>query len=138
MSDLTGRCYCGKISISADGLQTVALCHCADCRRWTSSALPVFAAFADADVRLSPVPEERSFAKGVDRRACPECGTALTARFDYLPGQTYVPVGVFDQADALIPQVQCHAGSRLDWIPTLDHIPSEHGSARDTLQGKRP
>lgn len=98
--------------------------------------MPVFAAFADADVTLFPDVAEHSFAQGVHRRVCPECGSALTARFAYLPGQTYVPVGVFDDADILMPEVQCHAGSRLGWLPELDHIPSEAGSARDTLQTK--
>lgn len=99
--------------------------------------MPVFAAFADTDVTLAPAVAERSFKPGVSRRVCPECGSALTARFDYLPDQTYVPIGVFEDANSLVPQVQCHTGSRVAWMPTLDHIPGERGSSRDTLRHKR-
>ena len=37
----TGRCYCGGITLSAqESPQTVAYCHCTDCRRITRA--PVF------------------------------------------------------------------------------------------------
>ena len=57
----------------------------------------------------------------------------MAATFDYLPGQTYVPLGVIDQAAELVPQIHCHADQALPWLSLHDALPRESGSARDAL-----
>lgn len=130
---VTGRCYCGAISVTAVNPQTVTYCHCQDCRRWTGAPLPAFAAFARANVSLEPAPEAKCFAKGVNRWCCPHCGSPLAAEFDYLPDQTYVPLGILDQADALQPERHAHADRQLPWLNLDDSLPRSGGSARDVL-----
>ena len=52
----TGRCYCGGITLSAqESPQTIAYCHCTDCRRITGAPVAAFAAFAENAVRASYV-----------------------------------------------------------------------------------
>lgn len=134
---ITGRCYCGKVRIAAHVMpQTVAYCHCSDCKRVTSSPLPAFAAFADGEVTLTPeIAAAPPVNPGVTRQFCPDCGSQLTARFDYLPGQVYVPLGVLDQTEALVPRVHCHAGSALSWLHVDDGLPRADDSGRALLQG---
>lgn len=97
---ITGRCYCGASGVCATAApQTVAYCHCVDCRRWT----------------------------------CATCGSPLAARFDYLPGQIYVPIGILDQAAELAPQLHCHAAQTLPWLCLNDDLPRSAGSARAVL-----
>ncbi len=112
----------------------VVYCHCSDCRRWTGGPVAAFAAFADADLVTSPAlgPAFTAFA-GVDRWTCDACGSPLAARFDYLPGQTYVPIGVIDQAADLAPQLHCHAASGLPWLCIDDTLPRSAESGRDSL-----
>ena len=135
---LTGRCYCGASSLSADAAPlTVALCHCTDCRRWTGAPVAAFAALAENLVRLAPDPGPGlSVAEGVRRWTCPRCGSPLMATFDYLPGQVYVPLGILDQAAALVPAVHGHADAALPWLHIADDLPREGGSARATLTGE--
>ena len=126
-------CYCGATSavVTADVL-TVAACHCGDCRRWTGAALPAFAAFPTDAV---PADFGRPYVatSGAVRRNCPHCGSPMAAEFPYLPGQTYVPVGVIAEAADLIPEVECHVEKRLGWLHLDRSVPSQRGSARAFL-----
>ena len=62
-------------------------------------AVAAFAAFDEDFVTFSP-DEGRVAAvnPGVSRTFCGNCGSPLTGRYDYLPGQVYIAVGVIDQA----------------------------------------
>ena len=109
---------------------TVAWCHCADCRRWTGAPAPAFAAFEA--VRVTGAPEV-THPSGVVRQNCPACGSPLAARFPYLPGQTYVPVGVLDRAEELTPGLHCHGASQLPWVRLDDDLPRHDASGRQML-----
>ena len=93
-----------------------------------------FAAFKEADVTATPaLGAPFSSVSGVERWRCAACGSPLAARFDYLPGQLYVPVGLLDDAGAFPPEIHCHAGSRLAWLHLDDDLPQTAGSGRETL-----
>lgn len=131
---MTGRCYCGATTLMADGLPlSVAYCHCSDCRRWTGAPVAAFAALPADALVIDPDPGPLSAVPGVERWVCPMCGSPLAARFDYLPGHVYVPLGVLDQAADLPPKVHAHAGDRLPWLHIADDLPRPSGSARDML-----
>lgn len=131
----TGQCYCGAVSLRfASRPETVAICHCLDCRRLTGAALPAFAAFSSENVTITP-DQGAGFEKtpGVRRWFCKDCGSPLAATFDYLPGQIYVPVGVLDFAPDLMPAIHCHAEKMLPWLHDLDGLPRHEQSARSSL-----
>jgi hypothetical protein len=132
---VTGRCYCGATTLVASDLpKFVTYCHCSDCKRWTGAPLPAFAGFADGDVEFKPSRGPTvSFAPGVDRWFCRACGSPLAARFDYLPGQIYVPLGLLDQINTLPPQAHAHHGARAPWLHVSDDAATDAGSARDRL-----
>ncbi|WP_299375415.1 GFA family protein [uncultured Tateyamaria sp.] len=110
----------------------MAYCHCGDCRRWTGAPVAAFAAFDTTGLDIPGV--DRSHAPGVRRWHCAACGSPLAAQFDYLPDQTYVPVGIFDQADLLQPALHSHADSALPWLHIADALPRAEASARDVLK----
>ena len=126
---VTGRCYCGAHTMTATGFQTAAYCHCTDCRRITGAPVAAFAAYERVDI--SPDIAPRSFTSGVLRWACPACGSALAATYDYLPDQTYVPLGVLNTPPA--PQMHCHAGNALPWLHMNDGLPRHDASGREAL-----
>ncbi|MHA1189896.1 MAG: GFA family protein [Alphaproteobacteria bacterium] len=64
---------------------------------------------------------------------CASCGSPLASRFDYLPGQVYVPVGLLDQADELRPQVHSYGSQRLSWLHIDDSIERFPQSSRSRL-----
>ena len=134
MGEITGRCYCGAVTIRGAAPQTVAYCHCSDCRRVTGAPVAAFAAFAEGDLEIAP-DEGRvvEVSPGVRRTFCGACGSPLTGRYDYLPGQVYVALGLLDQAGELAPGVHAHAESRLAWLHIEDDLPRAAGSARRVL-----
>ena len=58
----------------------------------------------------------------------------MAARFDYLPGQVYVPLGVIDQILALPPQLHCHAHARVAWLDDAHALPTHDQSGRASLR----
>lgn len=128
---LTGQCYCGHVRLTSSEPLIVTYCHCADCKRWTGAPLPAFAAVRQ--VTLSPDIAEVRFPSGAARRNCPKCGSPLAARFSYLDGQTYLPLGIVDQAEDLPPSLHCHADQAFAWLHLSDDLPREGGSGRETL-----
>ncbi|QBY02591.1 GFA family protein [Rhodophyticola sp. CCM32] len=137
---MTGRCYCGAVKITAQHLpQTISYCHCIDCRRITGTPVAAFAAFSEDDLCLTPDQGPAvSHTPGVERWFCRDCGSPLAARFDYLPGQVYVPIGLLDQAAEFEPQLHSHADACLPWLHIDDTAPRHHGSSRNSLQAAKP
>jgi len=94
----------------------------------------VFAAFDESCVTFVPqIGKEVTANPGVTRRFCGECGSPLSGSYDYLPGQIYVAVGLFDRADELIPDVHAHEGQRISWLHINDDLPRFEASARTAL-----
>jgi hypothetical protein len=133
---ITARCYCGHVQMRSElAPVTVAFCHCIDCKRWTGSPAPAFAAFDVGAVKATPdlgAPVVTN--AGVERWNCPKCGSPLGATFDYLPDQFYVPLGLIDQADALPAAIHCHSAQQLPWLHIHDNADRAARSARDTLK----
>jgi hypothetical protein len=115
---------------------TSAYCHCVDCRRVTGAPVTAFAAVAEGTVTLTGPVKKITAVPGVMREFCGDCGSPLTARFDYLPGHVYLPVGVMDDAEALAPRLHSHESSRLSWLHLTDDLPREKGSSRKVLVGR--
>ncbi len=132
---VTGRCYCGATTISATHMpRTIAYCHCTDCRRVTGAPVAAFAAFDEATVTFSPDEGRKVVANaGVMRTFCASCGSPLTGRYDYLPGQVYVALGVLDQAGDLAPQLHAHESQRLVWLHIDDELERFATTSRSRL-----
>lgn len=114
---------------------TVAYCHCQDCRRATGAPVAAFAAFAEGDVTFEPDEGRKAaVASGATRTFCAGCGSPLTGRFGYLPGQVYVPIGLLDQAGDLAPQVHGHEAQRLPWLHIEDDLERFSASSRSRLR----
>ena len=131
----TGRCYCGAITFRAAAEpETIAYCHCEDCKRSNGGPVSAFAAFKEEDVVFSPSEGKAiSVNQGVRRTFCPDCGSSLTGRYDYLPGQVYVPLGIIDQADELKPELHTHVAECFSWLKIDDDLPRNDASGRVNL-----
>lgn len=136
---ITGRCYCGATKIRATRQpKAVAYCHCADCRRATGAPVAAFAAFDEAAVTFTPNEGQKvSPNPGVVRTFCAQCGSPLTGRFEYLPGQVYIALGLLDQANDLAPQLHAHEGQRLKWLNIHDDLTRIAASSRSQLRNSQ-
>ncbi|NSX54452.1 GFA family protein [Sulfitobacter sp. 1151] len=132
---MTGRCYCGASSLTANvPPHAISYCHCSDCRRVSGAPVAAFTAFALDDISFAPalgVPTHHTAT--TKRWFCVNCGSPLAACFDYLPGQIYVPLGLLDQAPDLPPQLHSHWGEKLSWLNIHDDMPKADASARTAL-----
>lgn len=95
--------------------------------------MTAFAGFAEGDIRLLPDEGQRARGGTAQRTFCPDCGTPLTGRYSYLPGQVFVGVGLFDDPGALPPTGHAHAGHCLSWLRIDDDLPRAQGSDRERL-----
>lgn len=132
---LSGRCYCGAITFrTTQEPQTVAYCHCDDCRRATGGPVAAFAALDETAVTFSPNEGRKITANpGVTRTFCADCGSSLTGRYDYLPGQVYISLGIVDQADDFAPKIHSHESERLTWLHIDDDLERVAATARSKI-----
>lgn len=109
-------------------------CHCDSCRRASGAPLAAYAAFHEAEVAVhGPDLPVAAPDPGVARSFCPGCGGQLLARYEYLPGQVYVALGLIDQAADLPPTMHAHAGNQLPWLHLADNSTRHEGPSRDAL-----
>ncbi|MEM8750050.1 MAG: GFA family protein [Pseudomonadota bacterium] len=133
---VTGHCYCGAISFESHKQpQTVAYCHCEDCKRASGAPVAAIAAFAADAIAFSPnAGTGFSPSEGVTRHFCGKCGSPLMSRFDYLPDQAYVPLGILDDASRLAPKVHAYESQRYPWLHIEDSAERFPQSSRAALR----
>jgi hypothetical protein len=132
-TSLAGGCQCGAIRYTVSGEPAyAALCHCSDCRKSAGAPMVAWAAFPQAQFRLTQG-EPRSFiSSGAAMRSfCPECGTGLFYRNpEMLPGLVDVQAATLDDPEALPPQIHVQVAERLGWmagtgaLPVFERYPS--------------
>lgn len=126
-----GGCMCGAVRIRAVGEPTgVVYCHCRDCRASNGAPVSLFAGYrAGQVVWLRGGPKGYRSSANVVRSFCPECGTPLSYEDGGLPGQVYVPVGVFDAPEAFEPEVHDWVSRRIRWFNVRDDLPRHQESS---------
>lgn len=98
----TGRCLCGGVRFNIqDAPDTVSVCHCETCRRWSGGPLMA----VDTDDALAfeadgPLVWYRS-SDWAERGFCRTCGTSLFYRLVEQPGHVAISAGTLDDPGAL-------------------------------------
>lgn len=101
-----GGCQCGAVGIRAHGRPAdTVYCHCRDCRRSSGAPVSLFAGYRTEQVRTERgTPKVYASSPGVTRSFCEDCGTPLSYEDERLPGEVYVPVGVFEDPEPFEPE----------------------------------
>ena len=128
MSEKTGRCQCGAVTLAADGDPKMALhCHCLDCQKASGAGHMTFAAFpADAvtiDGRTSTFQSPTDSGGTATRHFCPTCGSRLFATTTSFPGMVAITLAAFDEPGALAPTAAVYTKRRHDWDGIAGEIP---------------
>ncbi len=98
---LEGRCLCGSVAITVDGMHypQPGACHCRMCQRWSGGLFLCFHADENAVTVVGPVTRFAS-TEFAERAFCSTCGSHLWMR-DMKPGSGYdLMPGLFDEARA--------------------------------------
>ncbi len=136
-SDATrsGGCRCGAVRFRAEGEPLwVAHCHCADCRRATSSAMATYAGYPRERFTFTQgEPGRYDSSPRVSRRFCGTCGTPLTYEGARWAGEIHVFVCAFDVPGVFQPTAHVYTERQLPWLHVDDGLPR---FARTSAEGK--
>ena len=126
-----GGCRCGAVKVRATGSPTVVLyCHCRDCRRSSGAPVSLFAGYRAEQVELpGGRPKGYESSPGVYRSFCGTCGTPISFEDERLPGETFLPVGIFDDPEAFEPEEHEWWSRRLRWFDVQDGLPRHEESS---------
>lgn len=122
----SGQCLCGAIRYQLSGEpKSVALCHCADCRRSAGAPMVAWAMFPEAALTLTQGTPKTINSSGTAMRSfCADCGSGLFYRNEKnLPGIVDVQSGTLDDPNALPPAVQVQTAERLGWMKQFQDLP---------------
>lgn len=122
----TGRCRCGAVRYELSGEpKSVALCHCADCRRSAGAPMVSWAMFPEAALTITNGrPKTVNLSGNAIRSFCAECGTGLFYRnASVLPGIVDIQSSTLDNPDALPLTKQIQTAERLGWITHMLELP---------------
>lgn len=121
----TGKCHCGAIRYTAEGEpEHHALCHCADCRRWSGAPMAGWIAFSDDRVTVTGTPAVYRSSEHGMREFCGACGTGLFYRnAAALPGIIDIQSGTLDDYAANPPGAHIMVKDRVAWMDDVDTLP---------------
>jgi hypothetical protein len=108
-----------RYSVEAEPILTV-VCHCTDCQKQAGAAFSI-----EFGVPLSAVTVQgttKTFhgkgdsGKAVERRFCPECGSALISWGAAMPDALWVKAGTLDDTKWLSPTMEIYCDSAQPWV----------------------
>jgi hypothetical protein len=108
----------------------VVYCHCRDCRRSSGAPVSLFAGYRTEQVELpGGRPKGYESSPGVHRSFCGTCGTPISFEDERLPGEIYLPVGIFDDPEAFEPEEHEWWSLRPRWFDVRDGLPRHEESS---------
>jgi hypothetical protein len=122
-----GGCHCGTVRLVARfPSRFVAHCHCASCRRAHGAAFVTWAGFPSAQVSVTAGADALAVhesSPGTRRSFCRRCGTKVLFQSDKWPGETHVPLALFDDPVDRAPQGHAFWDEHAAWLPPLASPP---------------
>jgi hypothetical protein len=126
-----GGCRCGAVAVRASENPTVVVyCHCQDCRKSSGAPVSLFVGYRTGQVEwLQGEPRVYESSPGVYRSFCGRCGAPVSFEDERLPGETYLPVGIFDDPETFEPEKHDWVSRRLRWFDVPDGLPRHEESS---------
>jgi hypothetical protein len=115
------RCCCGTLRAEASGNPAlVAACHCEQCQRRTGAPFGISAYYPAAQVRTAGASKvfgrDSQAGRKVRIHFCPDCGTSVYWKADFMPGHIGIAAGAFFDPDFPAPTVSAWEQSKHPWI----------------------
>jgi hypothetical protein len=133
------HCCCGSLRADATGEPAlVAACHCMECQRRTGSPFGVSVYFAKAQVRTEGPSKVyvggSDSGRKIEQHFCPDCGSTVYWRAEYVPDFTGVAFGTFADPSMAWPTLSVWETTRHSWV-TFDHELDHFGSQPELVEG---
>ncbi len=139
MSSTTGKCLCGKItvSISTEAVNTngrTAICHCKNCCRAGGSLGSINVLVPESDVQIKGQPKfygdsDTDSGKTVKRAFCDHCGSPIYTATPHMPGIQIVKLALFDERPKPAMELYCKAlpswNKPIDGTKQFDAMPTQ-------------
>lgn len=129
MSEIEGGCNCGAVRyrLSADPI-TVAVCHCANCRRQSGSAFSVNVIVTEGAMTLTgdlTTYEDSDTESGqpVLRQFCATCGSPIRSITAASPQIAIVKAGTADEPGRFEPAIHVWTSTALPWVEIPANLP---------------
>lgn len=129
MSEIEGGCNCGAVRYRLNGEPTtVAVCHCANCRRQSGSAFSVNIVVAGEAMQLSgdlTTYEDHDTESGqpVLRQFCATCGSPIRSITAASPQMAIVKAGTTDDPGRFVPAIHVWTATALPWVEIPANLP---------------
>lgn len=134
-----GACFCGAVTIEADGTpEAMGFCHCTSCRAWSAAPVTAFSLWRPDSVRVTGGADQlAAFARSPssERHYCRRCGGHVLTRH---PG-----MGLVDVYPAILPSLAFapalhvnyaeHVLAIRDGLPKLKDFPAPLGGSGETM-----
>ncbi|KAL1681383.1 Mss4-like protein [Schizophyllum commune] len=128
-----GGCFCRKIRYELDLASPddarMSICHCPNCKKFTSSAFGITAKIPRAAFHLDPSSASPKVHKGdngsgnlLTREFCGDCGAGILEYGEHAGENVYLFYGSLDEPDALPPKGEFFTKYRARWMPEVPGI----------------
>ncbi len=130
MPEIVGGCLCGSVRYNSEAEPALTtVCHCPDCQKQTSSAFAPLVAVPRGSLNLegqglAPYETVRKSGQPVNRRFCPECGSALVIEVTVVPNLQWIQAGTLDDASWFEPQMHIWTSTAQAWVPIDEAVPT--------------
>ena len=123
----TGKCLCGAVRFTLTGAPVVtAVCHCKNCQRQAGSAFSVVVLAPKESVsingELKAYHDTADSGAKLDRKFCPNCGSAMFSEQPDTPDTIIIKAGIFDDTSWLKPAVHVWCASAQPWVEISDKV----------------
>ena len=119
MSERSGQCLCGAVTLRAEVSGAVQACHCVQCQRWTGGG-PYLAAAA-SNVRISGGEKMAAYhaSEWGERVNCGTCGSTL---YWHMQGKEprSIAAGLLDDQSGLSVTEEIFVDFRPAWLPPYE------------------
>lgn len=126
---VTGACQCGAVTFEANGDPAMVIqCHCLNCQKSSGAGHVPFAAYPDAQVKITGKTKTYHYTADSGGKAssvfCPECGSTMFGGTTSVPGLTAVRLGAMDGSPGLEPQLEVYMKRLRTWDHDLKGAPA--------------
>ena len=135
---MKGQCFCGAVQIrTSEPPLAVRSCWCRDCQYLGAGSATVNAIFRTDQIsiegKLANYESAADSGAKMTRSFCPNCGTPVSSRSDTKSHLVVLRVGLFEDREALPPNLTIWTESAPEWacvdtaLPSTPHQPPPVG-----------
>lgn len=131
--EIVGGCLCGQVRYRGSAAPVfTAVCHCKHCQKQSGTSFSVVLGLPSGSLAFEGAPMRTYHDTGasgqpVERRFCPNCGSAIVTDAAAAPALTFLKAGTLDDTSSLQPQMEIWCDHAQPWVaqdPSRARLPA--------------